>query len=219
MRPHGRAQVNAGAPVAQAQCDRCGFWYNRTELQWQYQWAATHIYSLGILVCKRCYDTPFEQLRTIILPPDPPPVINARPPNFTFEETGPTQAVLAQTSLQGTLTLATEPAEGSLQDGTFFAKGDFVWVQLNNGTFMQNQVVFGGLTVTLLNPLTANAPVNGSITLIAHGTLPPILSNATTRGNGQVAADSFIFPPPPFVNGVQPAVFADFTDSVTDPPS
>src|SRR5215469_15992955 len=111
MRPHGRrAAVNAGNPEAFAQCDRCGFWYNRSGLQWQYQWGGTHIYSLGMLVCDICYDTPFEQLRTIILPPDPPPVINARPPNFTYEETGPVQAVLAASVPAGSNVLALQPA-------------------------------------------------------------------------------------------------------------
>ncbi len=88
MRPHGKyARVNPQDPSAFAQCDRCGFWRNRTDLVWQDQWAGTHLYNIQILVCKeRCYDVPQEQLRTIILPPDPPPVLNARVPNFAYEE-------------------------------------------------------------------------------------------------------------------------------------
>lgn len=80
-------KVDATDPVAFAQCDRCGFWRNRTDLVFQNAWAGTHLYSTGDLVCAdRCYDIPNEQLRTIILPPDPPPVINARVPNFAYEE-------------------------------------------------------------------------------------------------------------------------------------
>lgn len=88
MRPHGKyARVDPRNPEAFAQCDRCGFWRNRTDLVWQTEWAGTHIYNIRILVCSdRCFDTPQEQFRTIILPPDPPSVINARVPDFAYEE-------------------------------------------------------------------------------------------------------------------------------------
>lgn len=88
MRPHGKyANVNADNPEAFAVCDRCSFWRNRSDLVWQTAWSGTHIYNIQVLVCKdRCFDTPNEQLRTIILPPDPPPVLNARVPNFAYEE-------------------------------------------------------------------------------------------------------------------------------------
>jgi hypothetical protein len=91
MRPHGKyARVNPQDPTAFAVCDRCGFWRNRTDLIWQDQWAGTHLYNIQILVCReRCYDVPQEQLRTIILPPDPPPVLNARVPDFAYEEQTP----------------------------------------------------------------------------------------------------------------------------------
>lgn len=81
------ARVSTTDPVAWAQCDRCGFIRNRTDLTWQFQWAGVSLFNQEVLVCKdRCYDTPNEQLRTIILPPDPPPVLNARVPNFDYEE-------------------------------------------------------------------------------------------------------------------------------------
>ena len=81
------ARVDAQNPEAFAQCDRCGFWYNRSKLVWQNEWAGMQLYSTGVLVCfERCYDIPQEQLRTIILPPDPPPIVNARVPDFDYEE-------------------------------------------------------------------------------------------------------------------------------------
>ena len=91
MRPHGKyARVNPQNPSAFAQCDRCSFWRNRNDLVYQYQWSGTNLYNIQLLVCKeRCYDIPQEQLRTIILPPDPPPVLNARVPNFAYEEQTP----------------------------------------------------------------------------------------------------------------------------------
>ena len=88
MEPHGKyARVDQNSPVAFAKCDRCGFIRNRTDLVWQVEWAGTHLYSLGSLVCSdRCFDVPQEQLRTIILPPDPMPVLNARVENYAYEE-------------------------------------------------------------------------------------------------------------------------------------
>lgn len=84
------ARVNADDPEGWAQCDRCGFWRNRSDLVWQFEWAGMQLYSNQTLVCfDRCYDIPQEQLRTIILPPDPPPIVNARVPDFDYEEQTP----------------------------------------------------------------------------------------------------------------------------------
>jgi len=81
------ARVNPHDPEGWAQCDRCGFWRNRSDLTWQFEWGGMHLYNKSILVCfDRCYDEPQEQLRTIILPPDPPPVVNARVPNYAYQE-------------------------------------------------------------------------------------------------------------------------------------
>lgn len=87
-RPHGKyTQVNPQNPESFAVCDRCGFWRNRTDLVWQIEWSGARIYNRQLLVCSdRCFDAPTEQLRTIILPPDPPPVVNARVPDFAYEE-------------------------------------------------------------------------------------------------------------------------------------
>lgn len=79
MRVHGRAQVDASNPRALGVCDRCGFLYNLDQLRWQFQWVATRLQNIRQLVCDECYDTPQEQLRTVVLPPDPLPVLNARP--------------------------------------------------------------------------------------------------------------------------------------------
>lgn len=79
MRPSGKAVVNANWPRAFAVCDRCYMRYNHDQLQWQYQWVATKLQNIRRLVCPSCLDRPQEQLRTIVLPPDPVPILNARP--------------------------------------------------------------------------------------------------------------------------------------------
>ncbi len=88
MRPTGRARVDSNNPRAFGICDRCGFLFQLAELQWQYQWAGNQLTNIRVLVCTgvNCYDRPNEQLRTIILPSDPVPVLNARVPNYAYEE-------------------------------------------------------------------------------------------------------------------------------------
>ena len=78
--------VDSGNPTGAGQCDRCGFWWNLRELIFQDQWAGQKIYNTQLLVCPKCYDIPFEQYRTIILEPDPPPLLNSRVPYFAYEE-------------------------------------------------------------------------------------------------------------------------------------
>lgn len=83
MRPHGRAQISARAPRALGICDRCGFQYNLDRLSWQWDWKfGPRLFNLRILVCPSCYDQPQESGRTVVLPPDPIPVMNARPENY-----------------------------------------------------------------------------------------------------------------------------------------
>lgn len=163
MRPHGRkARVNPQNPEAFAQCDRCGDWRNRSDLTWQMQWTGTHLYNTGALVCHdRCYDIPFEQLRTIILPPDPPPVLNARPPNFAYEEAGPVQSLLTATVAMGGVNLPVQSVAG-------FAVSNLIWIQLNTGTFTEETVSAidpVNNILTIASPLPAVAPINGTITV------------------------------------------------------
>ena len=83
----GRARTNSRSPEAHAICDRCGFRYNFVNLQWQYDWRGAALQNLRILVCDTCTDTPQEQLRAIVVPADPTPIINARVEDFSVAET------------------------------------------------------------------------------------------------------------------------------------
>lgn len=88
-RPQSKyVRVDPSNPEGAGQCDRCGRWFQLRDLTWQMQWSGTHLYNIRTLVCQtgNCLDVPQEQLRTIILPPDPLPLINARVPNFDYEE-------------------------------------------------------------------------------------------------------------------------------------
>lgn len=86
MREHGRAKISQTKPSALGVCDRCGALYNLRDLVWQEQYVGPRLQNLGILVCKQgCLDKPQEQLRTIVLPPDPVPLKNARPENYVSD--------------------------------------------------------------------------------------------------------------------------------------
>ena len=82
----GRARTSARSPQAKAICDRCGFVYQHVDLRFQFDWRGPTLANLRVLVCERCLDRHAEQLRTIVLPPDPVPIQNARVEQYTSDE-------------------------------------------------------------------------------------------------------------------------------------
>jgi hypothetical protein len=83
----GRARTSASNPQAHAICDRCGFRYNHVDLSWQYDWRGASMQNTRILVCGTCMDTPQDQLRAIVVPADPTPIVQARVQDFAQAET------------------------------------------------------------------------------------------------------------------------------------
>lgn len=92
--PHNfRAPTDPQHPEAQAVCDRCGFMYRHRDLVWQYEYRGNALMNIRRLVCTvTCLDVPFQFNRPIILPPDPKPVLNARPAPWAQQETGPSDS-------------------------------------------------------------------------------------------------------------------------------
>ena len=82
----GRARTSAKNPQAFAVCDRCALWYNHVNLRWQYDWAGASLINKRILVCNTCYDEPQQQLRAIVIPADPVPIVNPRTEPFAYDE-------------------------------------------------------------------------------------------------------------------------------------
>jgi ribosomal protein L40E len=74
----GRARVSAKNPQAAGVCDRCGFIWTHNTMRFQHEWRGIALLNTRMLVCRRCEDEPQQQLRAIILPADPPPIMNAR---------------------------------------------------------------------------------------------------------------------------------------------
>jgi hypothetical protein len=97
MRAHGRAKVSTKSPRAFGICDRCGFLYNHEHLRFQFDWAGPTLKNKQMLVCRKCEDEYQEQLRTIVLPADPVPIVNPRTQNYSAAETA-----VRQTSGQNT---------------------------------------------------------------------------------------------------------------------
>ncbi len=82
----GRARTSSRNPQAFAVCDRCGIWYNHVNLRWQYDWRGASLQNLRFLVCNSCYDEPQQQLRAIVVPADPVPIVNPRIQDFVAAE-------------------------------------------------------------------------------------------------------------------------------------
>jgi hypothetical protein len=85
---------------------------------WQYDWRGAMLQNIKILVCKPCYDTPQEQLRSIVVPADPTPIINARVQDFAVAETNfstvseaPVVDQETGIPIPGTTTLVTEDGQ------------------------------------------------------------------------------------------------------------
>lgn len=110
MRPHGRAAVSSRDPRAFGICDRCGFLYNHVRLQWQFDYRGAALLNTRILVCNPCLDVPQNQLRNIVIPADPTPIMNARVQDYVTAETNnryTSNQTLAPSAASGTGTTAT----------------------------------------------------------------------------------------------------------------
>jgi len=83
----GRARISSKRPQAAGVCDRCGAVYNFVQLKWQMDWRGASIQNIRLLVCNRCYDTPQAQLRAIVVPADPTPIMNARVQDYVTAAT------------------------------------------------------------------------------------------------------------------------------------
>lgn len=117
----GRARTSSTNPQAHAICDRCGFRYNRVDLNWQYDWRGAALQNVRILVCNTCMDTPQEQLRAIVVPADPVPIDQPRTQDFVQAETNyqtitqpPTIDPITGIPIPGTTTLSTQNGQNLL---------------------------------------------------------------------------------------------------------
>lgn len=78
----GKARASSRNPTAAGICDACGFAVQLSDLSPNREWAGNVLINKKQLVCRRCQDVPNQQLRAIVLPADPAPILNPRPPNY-----------------------------------------------------------------------------------------------------------------------------------------
>ena len=178
----GRARTSSSSPQAHAICDRCGFRYNHVDLQWQYDWRGAALQNIRILVCNSCVDVPQDQLRAIVVPADPMPIMQARVQDFRQAETD-YQTVTAPPIIDQTtgipipvnVTLTTQDGENLLTQQTGAPTG------LTQGAIMP--LVGKEHFSVKLNPLSVSAVGTDQISVTfssAHG----LLTNAQISVEG-----------------------------------
>lgn len=62
---------------------------NHENMSWQFEWTGTGLVNRHILVYGDELDIPQRQLGSIILPPDPPSIMNARVEQYSIDEVWP----------------------------------------------------------------------------------------------------------------------------------
>jgi len=163
MRVHGRAKVSSRNPRAFAICDRCGFLYNHPDLKWQFDFAGASLINKRILVCNQCYDTPQNQLRSIVIPSDPTPIMNARVQDYAAAETN--------------YIVTTEPPQIDPTTGIPIPQYQFIVDQ--NGNFL-TQLPYGepvGLDQNAIMPLQGTIKYGEEVPFLS------IVSDGTTTVN------------------------------------
>ena len=90
MRRHPKhARTDPTSPRGWATDDRSGFITNLENLQWQYEWRGLGLANTRVLTFGPYLDEPQRQLGSIVLPPDPPGLLNARPEAYPSDERWP----------------------------------------------------------------------------------------------------------------------------------
>ena len=156
----GKARISSRNPQGAGVCDRCGFVFNHVNLQWQYDWRGAALQNLRLLVCSRCTDTPQQQLRAIVLPADPTPIMNSRVENYADAETD--------------FFIASTPTVYDARTGIPVASTNFLVTEIGSNLTPQAVGSPLGLEPGAVMPLQEN---------VTYGALLPVLSvssNGTT---------------------------------------
>lgn len=81
-----KVDIDPSNPEARGVCDRCGLQFALSALHWQFQYTPGGLTNKKLVVCKTCRDEPSVFLKGSFLPPDPRPVMNARPEFYAIDE-------------------------------------------------------------------------------------------------------------------------------------
>lgn len=195
----GRARTSARNPQAHAICDRCGFRYNHVDLRWQFDWRGTSLQNIRLLVCNSCYDEPQNQLRAIVLPADPMPIVNPRVQDFVTAETN-NRAVSGTVLIPGAAN-----GNGSIATITLLVPSTFPAITLGtlvviqgmqpagfNGSFVVLSCTTGNpYTITVASKVLGPMVVAGTVSINIDATTGLLLpesqsiSNRVTQTTGE----------------------------------
>jgi hypothetical protein len=98
----GRAKTNPHQPRAQAVCDFCGEHYMRIDLIDQMEFYGDVLTDTGYRACPRCISKPQPQLKPVILPEDPVPIVDPRVEVYSIpadQAVNPTAAAISSASV------------------------------------------------------------------------------------------------------------------------
>ena len=122
MRKHPRrAQVDPSYPQGWATSDRNGAVGNLVNMRWQHEWAGSKLINRKILVHEDELDIPQRQLGApALLGPDPPPLFNARPEQYSIDE----YPVSTRTTMDGRIRVVMQYHGGSNVNLVVTVQGD-----------------------------------------------------------------------------------------------
>lgn len=168
--------------------------YNHYELQWQFDYRGSALMNTRILVCETCLDVPQNQLRNIIIPADPTPIMNARVQDYVTAETNnryTSSQVLIPTAATGdgataTLTFTVPLALAPIAVGSTILVSGVEPVGYN-GTYTvtssSNTVAY---TVSYTNRTTGDLTVGGRVAI----NIDPITGLPKGQTQNRITQDS-----------------------------
>lgn len=115
-----RARTDPSNPKAWATSDRNGMLGNAQDLMVQMEWRGLRLIPTNVRVYPDEWDTPQRQLGTIILSPDPLPILNARPEQYPADEIWPRLTQQGQPRY-----LQRSECSRSLQQNEYYNTGKF----------------------------------------------------------------------------------------------
>jgi len=200
----GRARTSAKNPQAHAICDRCGFRYNHVDLRWQFDWRGTSLQNIRLLVCNSCTDEAQQQLRAIVIPADPVPIVNPRIQDFVRAETNnraTSGTVLVPSSASGngstaTITLAVPSTFPAVATGTLVVvqgmqpagfNGSFIVTACSTGspyTISYKSTVLGPMVVAGTVAINLD-PVTGLLLSTPDNRITQSAQNRITQQTGE----------------------------------
>ena len=118
-RPHPRrTRTSIRSPRAWGTSDRTGFLGQHERMRFQLTWAGFSLVNTNILVHPDEYDVPNRQTGAILIPPDPLPILNARPEAYVAVDEYTYRLQMggqARYLMDGVTQRVLSPSEGPLQ--------------------------------------------------------------------------------------------------------